>query len=105
VDATVWPVLRHGLGDGNEEWFRMVTALRERVFGAGWDDPGQAMARYERYNAQVRASCAPDRLIDWNAKQGWAPLCERLGVPIPDEPMPHLNTKEEWAARSSEDAT
>ena len=105
ADATVWPVLRNGLSENNAEWFRMVTGLTARVFGADWDDPAQAMATYERWNAEVRATCPADRLVDWNAKQGWAPLCERLGVPIPDEPFPHMNTKEEWAERATDDST
>jgi hypothetical protein len=63
------------------------------------------MATYERYNADVRAHCPPERLVDWNAKLGWAPLCERLGVPIPDEPFPRMNTSEEWAEQVAKAAT
>jgi hypothetical protein len=102
VDATVWPVIRRGTQPDNADWFRMIEGLRDRVFGPGWDDPQQAMATYERWNAEVRATCPPERLLDWNAKQGWAPLCERLGVPIPDEDFPRLNTTEEWAANEEQ---
>jgi hypothetical protein len=31
------------------------------------------------------------------AAEGWAPLCAALGVPIPDEPFPRINTREQWA--------
>jgi len=30
---------------------------------------------------------------------GWAPLCEFLEVPIPDEPYPNTNSRAEFAAR------
>ena len=36
-----------------------------------------------------KASVPADRLIVWTPKDGWEPLCEALGVPVPDEPLPH----------------
>jgi hypothetical protein len=72
-----------------------------RVFGADWDDPASAMATYDRYNTTVRETAPPGRLLEWNAKQGWAPLCERLGLPVPSEPFPRTNTSEEWAQRAA----
>ena len=101
ADATVWPELRNTERTENLDWFRMVRDLVVRMLGADWDDAEHAMAAYDRYNADVRATCPPDRLLDWNVKEGWAPLCERLGVPIPDEPFPRLNSKEEWAAEEA----
>src|SRR4051812_20984861 len=83
ADATVWPELRNTDRTENLEWFAMVRALARRVFGDNWDDQDNAMATYERYNAMVRSTCPPERLLDFNARQGWAPLCERLGVPVP----------------------
>ena len=32
-----------------------------------------------------------DQLLVYEVKQGWEPLCEFLEVPVPDDPMPHLN--------------
>ena len=32
-----------------------------------------------------------DQLLVYEVGQGWEPLCEFLGVPVPDEPFPHLN--------------
>ena len=33
----------------------------------------------------------------WNVKEGWAPLCEFLGKPVPDCPLPHDNkTGSNW---------
>jgi hypothetical protein len=102
ADATVWPELRNTDRTENLDWFRMVRALAERVFGEDWDVQEAAIAAYARYNADVRATCPPERLIDWNAKQGWAPLCERLGMAVPDEAFPRLNTTEEWAANANQ---
>ena len=38
----------------------------------------------------------PERLLVFEAKQGWRPLCEFLGVPTPDQPFPHLHEASEF---------
>jgi len=32
-----------------------------------------------------------DRLLVWQVKEGWGPLCQFLGVPVPDLPFPNVN--------------
>ncbi len=39
-----------------------------------------------------------DTLLEFNAKQGWGPLCEFLGVPVPDFPFPRVNDTKSWQA-------
>ena len=53
----------------------------------------------------MRAEADPSRLVEWQPGDGWEPLCAALDVAAPDEPFPHLNTSEEWAARRAEAAT
>ena len=62
------------------------------------DNPEAMMAAYERHNAQVRAEVPAERLIDWKPGDGYAPICERLGLPIPDVAFPHTNTTAEFRA-------
>lgn len=50
---------------------------------------------YEDHNAMVR-KLAGDRLLEYNVKQGWAPLCEFLGKEVPDREFPRVNDKEEF---------
>ena len=40
----------------------------------------------------VRGLVPQDRLLEWSIDQGWAPLCEFLAKPVPDEPFPHANS-------------
>jgi hypothetical protein len=54
------------------------------------------MAAYQRHNEAVRIGAPPDRLLEWKAADGWAPLAARLGVPVPDEPFPRVNTREQF---------
>jgi hypothetical protein len=54
------------------------------------------IAAFERHNAEVRRRIAPERLLEFDAVQGWEPLCAFLGVPVPDEPFPRTNSREEF---------
>ncbi len=54
------------------------------------------IAAFERHNAEVRRRIAPERLLVFEAAQGWEPLCAHLGVPVPDRPFPRVNDREEF---------
>lgn len=90
---------------GMEDWRAMVEDLLRMRFTPGWrDNEDEAKAAYERHNAAVRAAVPADRLVDWQPGDGWGPLCDTLGVPVPDEPFPHSNTTEEFRSRTGLDA-
>lgn len=84
--------------DPTDDWGRWATALIDGHLGSHTDED-VAKAGYERHNAEVRATIPAGRLLEWKATDGWAPLCDALGVPVPDEPFPVTNTTEEWEAR------
>jgi hypothetical protein len=48
-------------------------------------------AQYEAHNGQVRATVPPHKLLAFNVKEGWAPLCSFLGKEVPTEPFPFVN--------------
>lgn len=77
----------------------MVEALFEARFTSAIHDREAAIAAYERHNANVRATAPRDRLVEWTPKDGWEPLCKALGVPVPAEPFPHVNSTDEFRAR------
>ena len=33
-----------------------------------------------------------DRLLEWQAGDGWEPICAALDLPVPSQPFPHTNT-------------
>ncbi len=81
-------------------WKEMVTELIVRKFGGGdLTDKAACIAAYEAHNDYVRKHADPARLLEWQATDGWEPICERLGVPVPDEPFPHTNSTEEFNNR------
>ncbi|HLY85460.1 MAG TPA: sulfotransferase [Gaiellaceae bacterium] len=100
ADETIFPVLRNPVEPDREEWLQMVRGLLVREIGENWDDAERAQAFYERHNEQVRHEAPAGRLLEWQARDGWEPLCAALGVAVPDEPFPRVNTREEWRART-----
>lgn len=72
----------------------------EGTFDGKIEDRAHAIAVYGAHNAQAQRLCDPSRLLVFEASQGWAPLCEFLGKPIPEEPYPRTNTTEEFIGRT-----
>jgi len=46
---------------------------------------------YRQHNSYVLEKAPKDKLLVMDIKQGWGPLCDFLGVPVPDKPWPHKN--------------
>lgn len=103
ANATIVEMARTGFPDAPVDsvegrQIRMWRALLTGTFCADWDDADAMIAAYERHNAEVRASVPADRLIEYRTGDGWGPICEWLGVAVPDEAFPHHNTLEEFQA-------
>lgn len=47
---------------------------------------------------QVKAHVPSKRLLVYDVRSGWAPLCHFLGVPVPETPFPHVNDRGEFQA-------
>lgn len=60
------------------------------------------VAVFNRHNEEVKRTIPPERLLVFEAAQGWEPLCRFLGVPVPAKPFPRTNTTEEFKARVAE---
>lgn len=54
---------------------------------------------FNRHNAEVKATIPKNRLLVYEAGQGWEPLCKFLGVPVPSAPYPSENSREEFIGR------
>jgi hypothetical protein len=99
ANGTIFEVRRtEGMPPEAAAWMDTVEQLI-RSHGVDLDDEATAIAAYERHIADVRATVAADRLVEWTTGDGWGPLCEGLGVPVPDEPFPHVNTSAEFRSR------
>jgi hypothetical protein len=111
---TIWGVMR------GDTMMRDLSTARARIdpgwssymelMAAMWDKSGllgtaegfevSALAQaMEHYNDEVRQSVPAERLLVWSPADGWEPLCEFLGAPRPQAPLPHINDATTFADR------
>ena len=50
-------------------------------------------AGFESWTEFVRKTVPSDRLLEFDVRQGWKPLCDFLGKPVPDGAFPHINDR------------
>lgn len=67
--------------------------VRDRDFMTDW---------FVRRNQAVVDALPPNRLLVYSPKEGWEPLCAFLGAPMPAEPFPRVNSREELLLSSKE---
>ena len=102
-----------------DEWFAstQATVFSEEMLGRQFDSPMQdffrkvvtrefdgrihdrdfMLAQFERHKQEVIAAIPAPRLLVYDVREGWAPLCAWLEVPVPETPFPHTNSREEMA--------
>jgi hypothetical protein len=66
-------------------------------FGDRMHDHDFLIETFKKHNAEVMNTVPKERLLAFEASQGWEPLCAFLGVPVPSEPYPRVNTREDMA--------
>lgn len=96
-----------------EKWFQ---SLQETIFAPHWmeflptseagpymkatindyfddrmHDRDHLIRRFNEHTEAVKAAIPPERLLVFEAVQGWEPLCEFLGHPVPEGDYPHVN--------------
>jgi hypothetical protein len=85
--------------DTQDPWARMVSKVIAQLFDHRMHDKEKVISVFKAHNARVREVIPADRLLVYEVAQGWAPLCDFLGVPVPDGPMPKVNSTEEFQGR------
>ena len=69
------------------------------TFQNRFDERHHAIETFDRHNQQVIRRVPPDRLLVYDVKEGWEPLCDFLGVEAPDKPFPNLNDTRQMRRR------
>lgn len=75
--------------------------IAKNTFGYDFSQ-ANVIAAFEAHNAEVQRVIAPQRLLVFEAVQGWTPLCDFLGVREPQTPFPRTNAREEFWAHLAE---
>jgi hypothetical protein len=79
-----------------DPWQRMVQRVVGDLFDLDMHNHDKVISVFKAHNAKVREVIPADRLLVYEVAQGWGPLCDFLGVPIPEAPMPKVNSTEEF---------
>jgi hypothetical protein len=61
------------------------------MLGGRRGDRERAMEYFHRHTDAVKAYVPGERLLVFDVAEGWPPLCEFLGVPVPAQPFPRIN--------------
>ena len=103
---TVWAIyygdsVMHHLCDAryliDPLWKRFIDLMIPMIWegdaalaGDTQSDEGFA-ALFHRHTDRIRADIPAERLLVWDPRDGWEPLCAFLDVDVPDEPLPRVN--------------
>lgn len=100
ISQTILAVLtaREKWPDEQREWLEMCSkVVVDRSLGGRTDRDG-VIAAYEAHEAAVTETIPAANLLVFQAADGWGPLCKFLGKPVPADPYPRTNSREEFFA-------
>jgi len=87
----------------NEQGRRVVDMMNaliwDGVFEGRFADRDRACEIFAEHTAAVRAEIPPAHLLVLDVAEGWEPLCDFLGVPVPDAPFPRANDSATFEAK------
>jgi hypothetical protein len=83
-------------------WFPRIvrTMHNEIIWGANlkgvFEDRNKTIEVYREWIEEVKKTVPAERLLVYQVKEGWKPLCDFLNVPVPDRPFPHINERKSF---------
>jgi Sulfotransferase domain len=66
-------------------------AILSESFDNRFEDKAHTIEVFNRHTQEVRDAIDHARLLVFDVREGWAPLCRFLEVAVPDVPFPKLN--------------
>ncbi len=70
----------------------MEKVIWKSTFDNKLENKAHAIEVFKAHIEEVERVVPPERLLVFEARQGWEPLCAFLGVPVPENmPFPHKN--------------
>lgn len=79
-------------GSQQDRVYRLTKTMTwDGFFGGRFPEKEHAIAAFQKHNEEVINGVDGSRLLVYDVKQGWEPLCTFLGVDVPAEDFPHVN--------------
>jgi hypothetical protein len=97
VNSTVFNALEASVHNPDPEK-RARSAINRRLiledlFSGQHRQKEHTIQVYNQHIQDVVDRVAPGRLLQYQVTEGWEPLCDFLGVPVPEVPFPTLNNR------------
>jgi hypothetical protein len=67
-----------------------------QVFNNRLSHREHAIGIFRKHIAEVQSEISSDRLLTFDLRDGWRPLCDFLAVEAPDIPFPKTNSSKEF---------
>ena len=84
-------------------WYpRVLTRMQDELIFQGrfegqFENREKTIANFRQHIEEVKHNVPPEKLLVFDVKEGWGPLCKFLGVAVPPgKEFPHLNETAEY---------
>ena len=96
TDLKTWIIRALTLGRERLHFALMNEAVwyNPRLFAGRFLEPAFTQGVFEEWQIECIKSVPAEQLLVYDVKQGWEPLCEFLGVEVPDVDFPQWNKAE-----------
>lgn len=78
------------------EWLDMCEDIIATAGFRANMNPEQLAEKFVAHNEAVKAAIPAEKLLVFDVRDGWAPLCDFVGLDAPDTPFPRSNGREEF---------
>jgi Sulfotransferase domain len=84
-------------GPSPELWGAIEKLIWQGDFQGRFEDKDWVRQMYYGRIEEIKAYVPEERLVVWElGVDGWEPICEKLGLDVPDRPFPHLHDTNEF---------
>ena len=101
ISNTIHKVMQAIEDDGSSAFKSSPAAMAAKIvkvqtFQGRLGEESYAIDVFEKHNQAVRDTIAPERLLVYQSGDGWEPICNFLGVPVPKSDYPRTNSTQEF---------
>jgi len=102
-DNTIYKLLaaRDQAPPDKREWLAMASGVIAKTGFPPGLDRAALLKAFVAHNEAVKATIPANQLLVYEVKEGWGPLCQFLGVPVPAGDFPRTNDRAEFWDRVS----
>lgn len=99
VYETIWKFHSSKTHEGTFGGAQLASKLDKMIwdgfFEGQLENKERTIEIYNKHIAEVKRVVPSDKLLVFNVKEGWEPLCKFLGVEVPDTSFPRANRRKE----------